>query len=294
MELTDKDQKLYKEKLIETYDAFNTFCNKHEIRFFAAYGTAIGAVRHGGIIPWDDDIDVFMLEDDYNRFISLKNEGSNDEYEILDLETSGYYCSFAKFVSKKNSVWEFRDLPCMLGTYIDVFPLFKISGARDTIIKPYAKFCSHMNIFRLMSLKRSAGLISRLFRKGKIDKVFCYIIKDIINHVIRPIFKFKLKKGFHIEENGKYYLTNPFEGWDISYLLYDPEWFNDVVMMPFDGREIPVPAGYDAMLTTTYGDYMTPPPVEKRVTHHAHYYFNLEKRVSIEEARKELKKNGNE
>lgn len=292
MEFSENEQDLFKEKLLETYDAFNEFCKENNIRFYAAYGTAIGAVRHGGIIPWDDDLDVFMLEEDYNRFISLKNRLSNNDFEIVDMDTPGYYCSFAKFVSKRDSLWEFRDLPCMLGAYIDVFPVFKISGDKDIITKPYAKFCSDMNCFRLMSLKRSAGIISRVFRRGKILKAFCYIMQDIMNPLIRPYFKEKLRKGFHVNGKGEYYLTNPFEGWDVSTLLYAPEWFEDVVMMPFDGREIPVPAGYDAMLTTTYGDYMTPPPIEQRVTHHAHYYFNLDKRVTIEEARKEIKENG--
>lgn len=290
MELSQQDQLVYQEKLLETYDAFNNFCNQNNIRFYAAYGTAIGAVRHNGLIPWDDDIDVFMLEDDYKRFLSLKNKLDGSDYEIVDLDTPRYYCSIAKFLSKKDSIWEYRDLPCMLGAYIDIFPLFTAKGTMEEIYGPFRKYCSNSNLFRLTSLKRSWDTIVEKLIHGKIIKAFIYMLQDVINPVIRPIFLKRIKKGFMVEGTGETYLTSPFEDVSMEELLFKPEWFEDIVLMPFNGREIPMPIGYDAMLKVGYGDYMTPPPVEQRVTHHAHYYFNLEKRVTIEEARKELKK----
>lgn len=290
MELNSQEQILFKQLLLETYDAFALFCKENNLRFFAAYGTALGAVRHNGIIPWDDDMDVFMLQEDYNRLLSLKHKLYETDYEILDLGTPNYYCSFAKFASKKNSIWEYRDLPCMFGVYIDVFPLFTVAGEVADIKAPYNAYCSSMNRFRLCSLKRTWSCIGYLLKQRNASKAIYYIMQKFSLPLVRPFYKCKVKKGLISKGKGKVHLVSPFEGADLKRLCYSPDWFEKVVMFPFDGREIPVPAGYDAMLTTTYGDYMTPPPVEQRVTHHAHYYFNLGKRVTIEEARKELKK----
>ena len=84
IELTPEMTAAYKKSLLQTFKAFDCFCRKHGITYYAGGGTLIGAVRHRGIIPWDDDIDVLMLKEDYDRFIALKQECSNSDYRILD------------------------------------------------------------------------------------------------------------------------------------------------------------------------------------------------------------------
>gem|GEM_PF-4050912 len=82
---------MLKKALTSTLKGFINFCEQHNLRYYAAFGTAIGAVRHHGIIPWDDDIDVYMPREDYNKFLSLRGTLENSEYEIVDIENKGYY-----------------------------------------------------------------------------------------------------------------------------------------------------------------------------------------------------------
>ena len=77
---------MLKKALISTLKGFVNFCEQHNLRYYAAFGTALGAVRHHGIIPWDDDIDVYMPREDYNKFLSLRGTLESSEYELLILK----------------------------------------------------------------------------------------------------------------------------------------------------------------------------------------------------------------
>ena len=97
MDFTPSDKKRYKDLLLQTYKVFAKFCADNGISYFAAGGTLIGAVRHHGFIPWDDDVDVYMKRADYDKFISLRDQLANTAYEIIDPSNNGYYCAMAKF-----------------------------------------------------------------------------------------------------------------------------------------------------------------------------------------------------
>ena len=112
----------FKQRLIKLFKEFIDVCNKNKLRYYAAYGTALGAVRHRGIIPWDDDIDVWMPREDYERFLSLRNQLTATPYEILDIQNKGYYLYFAKFCNKNTTLIEREGKP-IIGLYIDIFPL---------------------------------------------------------------------------------------------------------------------------------------------------------------------------
>ena len=115
----------YKKKLLETFKAFDAFCRKHDINYYAAYGTLIGAVRHKGLIPWDDDIDVLMLPDDYNKFCSYRGN-VDGHYDIVDSRDENYWLlTLAKFVDMNTTLWEMEEYPCVTGVYIDIFPLYE-------------------------------------------------------------------------------------------------------------------------------------------------------------------------
>ena len=132
----------HKEILLDTFRAFCDFCDKHDLKYVAAYGTVLGAVRHKGLIPWDDDIDVYMSREDYNRFISLKNELYGSSYEIFYIEYVGYYCSFAKFCNAKTTILEHQDLPFVIGVFVDIFPLDCIDINKSNAEKQYRQFVS--------------------------------------------------------------------------------------------------------------------------------------------------------
>lgn len=102
---------------------FDEFCREHGLQYFAAYGTLLGAVRHGGPIPWDDDVDVLMPRPDYDRLIGLYSDDSNDTRLFLP-GAPDYPIYFVKFVSLRTSlIEESVHFPSDYGVFIDVFPL---------------------------------------------------------------------------------------------------------------------------------------------------------------------------
>ena len=120
-----EEQILYRSILLKTMKAFIALCKEYDIHYVAAYGTILGAVRHNGLIPWDDDIDVFMTRENYEKFLSLRNYSSLKDYEIIDIENEGYYLPFAKFCDKHTTLWEVKKFPFIIGVFIDIFPLDK-------------------------------------------------------------------------------------------------------------------------------------------------------------------------
>lgn len=288
MELSPEQQVIFKQKLLETYDAFYSFCNDNHLTFFAAYGTAIGAVRNHGIIPWDDDIDVFMLPGDYKRFLSLKHGLSGTDYEIVDLDTPNYYLHFAKFQSKNTSILEMASHPLMLGMYIDVFPLYEVSGSIKKIQKEFTKLARCSNLLLALSS-------SPVPHYGDGRKNLKTLIKDIFKIflspiLVKPVIR-SLKKGYKSKGGGSHYYVPISTVESLPQVLYPASIFSSGIKMPFDGRNMMVPIGYDEMLRMTFGDYMTLPPEDQREPHHYHYYFNLYKRVSYIEALAELSTN---
>ena len=113
----------YKSKVLEVLKYTIKFCEKNNLKYYLADGSALGCVRHKGYIPWDDDIDIYMPRKDYNRLISLKEKVSLDGYTVKSLKDKNYYLTFAKIYDSNTTVWEFKDCPDILGVYVDIFPL---------------------------------------------------------------------------------------------------------------------------------------------------------------------------
>ena len=115
----------FQKRLNETFKFTVSFLNSHKLKWFAAYGTAIGAVRHKGFIPWDDDIDIFMPYSDYQKLLSLAESFDETNYHLaLPLE-EGNYCPYAKICDNSSTIWEVHRWPFLTGVWIDIFPLYE-------------------------------------------------------------------------------------------------------------------------------------------------------------------------
>ena len=273
----------YKKKLIETFYAFDQFCAKNKIKYYAAYGTLIGAVRHKGLIPWDDDVDVYMLREDYDKFCSFRGH-VDGHYDIMDINDENYWLlSLVKFVDTNTTLWEFKELPLILGVYIDIFPLDEIENDKN------------------LELKHDYDKYSELVMQGMKRRDFP--TKDFIHQAIR----LRVKRTWNILHNHYYHRRHLQEYLDKyneivrniksrrgDYLVsYDgpyglgeimkKEWFADTVELEFENKKIKAPVEYDKILRKIYGDYMQLPPEDKRVSHHYHYYLNLNERLTLEE-----------
>jgi len=280
MVFSPADQDKYKVLLLQTYKAFAKFCLANNIHFFAAGGTMIGAVRHRGFIPWDDDIDVYMKRPDYDKFISLRSRLANTDYEIIDSNNEGYYCTMAKFSHRNSTIWEFQSIPFVFGAYIDVFVLDYEDGTYNEAVARRMSYAKKVNLFYICSNNRPFKVIKDCICRGKLLKSSWFIIQKILIRLVHPL----LRKCVVIRNDKK-------QGeWLVAYTgtsgvkdIFRSEWFDGSVPCQFEDMSINVPSGYDKFLTAMFGDYMTPPPVEKQTPHHALFYYNLDRRITDEE-----------
>jgi len=238
------------------------FCIEHNINYFVSYGTMIGAIRHKGFIPWDDDVDIAMPRNDYKKFVRYY---TSDRYEVLSNEKQDYYYNFAKVVDTRTYARELN-LPQeikQLGVYIDVFPLDGISD----------------NPKRAKWHYQVAHFLNRFVRYSKSKDNSSY--QGIANYVLWKIsrfYGFKRAKAIFDSWMNKCNSNNSSAVFSVNspYGMREIIQKNDiskVIRMPYETIEVNVPQGYDSILTSIYGDYMTPPPETQRVRKHNTTYW---------------------
>lgn len=232
------------------------FCDKNEITYFLAFGTLIGAIRHNGYIPWDDDIDIAMPRPDYDLFISsFNNEDSH--IKVISMENNKQYgFSFAKAHDTRTIVNETQYAQDHFGVYIDIFP---IDGIKDI---PQIYKLRRINKF--LHTKK-ANFSQRTFSKKVINAIGKIILLPFSVHTI-------LKKIDQISRQCPFGST-PKAGCICDSVvgeraMVDTEVFSSSIMHDFEGYQFKIPIGYDTWLRKIYGDYMQLPPEDKRKTHH--------------------------
>ncbi len=282
----DNTEKQFKKKLIATFYEFDNFCKSHGIKYFAAYGTLIGAIRHKGLIPWDDDIDVWMLPEDYNKFCNLKGK-VDGHYDIVDSRDEGYWLyDLAKFVDTNTTLWEFESLPCITGIYIDVFPLAACSMPFAIEIKKLYDKASYL--VERSRMKHSNNELINIFRQHDWRELKFFIYDIICMPFMKNVWKRRHNEYQNEIKNGKGDMLISYEAMCREKNIFEKQWFENVEFADFENIKITIPSGYDKILTQLYGNYMELPPEEKRISHHSHYFLDLERRWTINEI-KELK-----
>lgn len=273
--------KNFKSVLVETFMAFDNFCKRHEIRYYAAYGTLIGAVRHNGLIPWDDDIDVWMPRKDYERFLTFRGNVEG-HYDIMDSRDENYWLlSLAKFVDTDTTLWEFEHYPCLTGVYIDVFPLYECNADTAMVLRREYDETSFKLTYAMAN--HTVGQFVTLLARRDI-RTFAKYLKDSLYY--RPRYKKYLQDYMSVVQRIKDSKGNMYVAFDGLYQereIYKKEWLASIVKLPFEDMEVDAPIGYHEILTQVYGDYMQLPPEEKRVSHHNHYFIDLHRRWTIDE-----------
>lgn len=272
--------------LLDEYKAFRAFCQTNGIRFWVAGGTMIGAVRHQGFIPWDDDIDVYLLREDYDRLLSLAPLLEGTDYEIVGPADEDYFCAMHKFAHRGSTIWEMQTNPCLFGVYLDIFVLDYEQGTYEEVARRRRRFERDITRFRLGSIRRPWAEIGDAVRRGRLDKAVWYLWQKCVLRPLRPYYLSRITRSTG-KTGGEWLVANT--GTSGRKDIFRSEWFAGSLTFPFEDTEAEVPTGYDQFLTAMYGDYMQLPPVEKRNSHHGHYYINLDRRVTVEEARGEMR-----
>lgn len=241
------------------------FCEKNKIEYYLFAGTLIGAVRHRGYIPWDDDLDICMKREDYNRFFRLYNSSKNPRYRAICLENNQeYYLASGKVIDMRTIMKENVSSNLEIGVYIDIFPLDYI----PTDEKLYNKMNNKLDRYRKMLIIKN---LTR--RKGRsIAKNFALIVaKTILIPIPRKVIL------NNIAREAQRYLNQHDESFalaDISVYtygkreLFSQKDFSGCEWFYFENVKYPVPIGFDHILSSMYGDYMKLPPIEKQISHH--------------------------
>ena len=241
-------------------------CKRNDIKYFAVGGTLLGAVRHHGFIPWDDDIDIGMLRSDYNKFISIAKKELPNDYFILNFNENNHFpASFTK-VCKKNTTfveYETRKLKYPHCLFVDIMRYDKTFDDSNKRTKHLKKGKMYHQLFKSKMLWGVSSLSSA--KKKKLGKV----VRPILHILLSPFPK-KFIYNKMIKSMSKY--NNLIEGepitfWSEERFANPAKCYFPLVISSFEDIEIPIPNNYDVILKKQYGNYMELPPKEKRVSH---------------------------
>lgn len=292
--MTEEQNNRYKEVLLQTMKAFIAFCKEHKITYYACGGTAIGAVRHGGMIPWDDDIDVYMDRENYNRFVNLwkSPQEKYSNYEVINLGDDGYYLPLTKFADKNTTVWETPEFPFIVGVYIDIFPLDFTSGSFEEIAQRADIYRRTIQLYILGQEHYNWSLFKARLKQHGLLKGMLVVLYHIA--YCRPFRNIIWKRAVKQLKNLLKYEGDQGICFGIEYTreheIFPKEWFGNPVELPFEDFSISMPQEYDAYLSRQYGDYMQFPPESQRYSIHGRYFVDLDKRWELDDLRKHLKK----
>lgn len=250
-------------KELDTLVYFKEFCDKNNLLFYLCGGCCIGSLRTGSFIPWDDDIDILMPRDDYEKLYKLWDNDKHERFKLLRTDEKIFTGNiFTTIVDTETTCVKANqahlDIP--FGIMMDIFP---IDGC------PKGKFKRTMQKLNAMIYSLFLAQIVPENHGG----IMALGSKFLLSIVKSP--KAREKKWRNAERRmSKYkisdceYITELCEGVHSMQPEYPKEWFASAVYREFEGLQMPIPVGYDPYLKKAFGDYMKLPPEDKQKPHH--------------------------
>ncbi len=239
--------------LLEMLKDLDEVCTAHQISYLLFSGTMLGAVRHGGFIPWDDDIDVVLLRKDYERFLDAAEQSLDSEKYYVQREFSTHWpMQFSKLRRNGTTCIEKfhpKDEQIHQGVYLDIFPCDNLST--NAIIRGLQYLASRVVVAKALFAR---GYETRSLLK----KCFIQVCRLIPRNAL---WRFAVRKRETASKR-----VHTFFGAGSKYRknVFPREWFSDTVRMQFEDAFFPVSAHYDAFLRCLYGNYMELPNEQER------------------------------
>ena len=285
--MVDYDLKRLQSEQLKMLNELDRICKKHNIKYMLFAGTALGAVRHKGFIPWDDDLDVVMLRSEYEKFLNIAEKELGSDYHMQKEYSEHWMGCFSK-IRKNNTAFMEKVVPKdplqHQGIYIDVFPCDNLSKNK---FGAYIQFFSSKIVIAKCLCKK--GYITNSIVK-KIFMILCHLVP------FKPFLKNAQRRKDERSENVHSFFA---ASHSMSKSRYKRVWFEETVPCEFEGGSYPISKYYDELLTVLYGDYMQIPEAKDRVCkQHAikidfdnsyEKYVGMQKNMKFEELTKSIR-----
>ncbi|MBO6145661.1 MAG: LicD family protein [Bacilli bacterium] len=266
-----KEQQLL---LIEMLDYITKICDKNNINYSLIGGSLIGAIRHKGMIPWDDDIDIILMPNEYEKLIDILKK-KNDKYYLLESNNQDYSYPFSKLIDRRTFlIEEGQEVIENYGVYLDIFKYKYVSNN---------KIIRYIQYKTIVLVKMLIGSSAQNRDKIKKEKNIIKRLRNFIAHIIGNNNLIKIYENMYRNNIKKtnYILSNwPAYGFKKEIQLTDNMKLYKKVK--FENIESMISSNYDEILKTTFGDYMKLPPKEKRKSHHKMKVYWRDKDEKIE------------
>lgn len=269
----DEEKEYLKEMLVEIKE----ICDANGIMYFLGGGTLLGAVRHKGFIPWDDDIDIMLPRKDYEKLIEVFNKQTKKAYKLLYYKNcKGYYYTYAKIVCENTILEENNFEPIKeMGIYIDVFPIDYLPDNEQEIkktFKEYNKYYKLLNFYKIKDHSVFTNNKLKIFIKNSLKKVLKK--EKIIYKIVDKINKVCTK---YMDTNTVACITGRYQEKEIM----NKDYMDGYVEVEFEGVKYKAPKGYDEYLKKHYGKYMELPPKEQQIAAHDTIIFTREEKYNV-------------
>ena len=270
MTISNKDLRKAQLLMLKILKEVHKICEENNIKYFLSDGTLIGAIRHQGFIPWDDDLDIGMLREDYEKFCKIAPQILSENFILQNFQTDkGYGLQFGKVILK-NTVWIEKVAKNTnrqwSGIYIDIFPYDNITENKkmQKLINRLYIFIQGLILikFKYINISNYESMAKKL--KYVLKKIYlCTISKKLLIYIRDSICK-----RYHNKSNtlvtkygGNFYKNqNPYN------------FYKDLTLQTFEDTSFYIPKNYDKILKNLYGNYMEIPPIEKQRQHGIEYF----------------------